>query len=151
METNTNLNEVSRLSEGAVFKGEITTPNDIRIDGQVEGCIKSKGRIVVGENAKVNGDIICTNVDFSGTMNKGTFYVQDTLSLKPGCSVDGDLRFKRLQVDLDAKFNGNCRVLSEKEFEQVAKTQGIKTPVQPKEAPKAEEAPAAVETPENNE
>lgn len=150
METNTNLNEVSRLSEGAVFKGEITTPNDIRIDGLVEGCIKSKGRIVVGENAKVNGEIICTNVDFSGTMNKGTFYVQDTLSLKPGCSVDGDLRFKRLQVDLDAKFNGNCRVLSEKEFEQVAKTQDMKTPGQAKDAPKPEETAAGAPTPENN-
>ena len=150
METNTNLNDVSRLSEGTVFKGEIVTPNDIRIDGQVEGSIKSKGRIVVGENAKVNGDIICTNADFSGTMSKGTFYVQETLSLKPGSSVDGDLRYKRLQVDLDAKFNGNCRVLSEKEFEQVAKTDAVNAPVQPKPAPKAEEdAPA--QAPGNNE
>jgi len=143
MDNNANLNEVSRLSEGAVFKGEIFTPNDIRIDGQVEGCIKSKGRIVVGEHAKVNGDIICTNVDFSGTMSKGTFYVQDTLSLKPGCYVDGDLRFKRLQVDLDAKFNGNCRVLSEKEFEQVANQQSAdKAPVaQPKPAEAEKPAP----------
>ena len=75
--------------------------------------------------------------------------MQDTLSLKPGSSVDGDLRYKRLQVDLDAKFNGNCRVLSEKEFEQVAKTDAVKAPVQPKPAPKAEDAPA--QAPGNNE
>jgi cytoskeletal protein CcmA (bactofilin family) len=61
-------------------------------------------------------------------MSKGTFYVMDTLSLKAGCSVDGDLRFKRLQVDLDAKINGNLKVLNEKEFDQIAQQ---KTPAKP--------------------
>ncbi len=128
MDTNVNLNEVSRISAGTVFKGEITSSNDIRIDGQFDGSINSKGRLVVGERAVVNGDVNCTNVDFSGTMSKGTFYVRDTLSLKAGCSVDGDLRFKRLQVDLDAKINGNLKVMNEKEFDQIAQQ---KTPAKP--------------------
>ena len=128
MEPTVNVNEVSRISNGTVVKGEISSSNDIRIDGQFEGRINSKGRLVVGERAVVNGDVICTNVDFSGTMSKGTFYVMDTLSLKAGCSVDGDLRFKRLQVDLDAKINGNLKVLNEKEFDQIAQQ---KTPAKP--------------------
>jgi len=138
MDTNVNMNEVSRISAGTVFNGEITSSNDIRIDGQFEGRINSKGRLVVGERAVVNGDVICTNVDFSGTMSKGTFYVMDTLSLKAGCSADGDLRFKRLQVDLDAKINGNLRVLNEKEFEQVAQQKAPVKPAAPAQA-KAED------------
>ena len=67
-------------------------------------------------------------------MSKGAFYVADTLSLKAGCTVDGDLRFKRLQVDLDAKVNGNLRVLTDGEFEKVAsKTPGEKTAAPVKE------------------
>lgn len=111
---NTNLNEVTRIAAGTVFKGEIISTNDIRIDGRFEGKLESKGRVVAGEDAVVNGDIISNNVDFSGTMDKGTLFVKDTLSLKSGCSVNGDLRFKRLQVELDAKINGTCQVITEK-------------------------------------
>ena len=119
MDNSVNVNEVSRISAGTVFKGEITSPNDLRVDGVFDGRIYSKGRVVVGEKATVKGDIICQNVDFCGTM-KGNFYVKETLSLKSGCTVDGDLHVKRLQVELDANFNGNCRMISEAEFDKTA-------------------------------
>lgn len=119
MEPNISVNEVSRISAGSVFKGEISSPNDIRIDGTFEGKVYSKGRVVVGEKAVVKGDIICQNVDFWGVI-QGNFYVKDTLSLKGGCKVDGDLHIKRLQVELDARFNGNCKMLAEGEFDKLA-------------------------------
>ena len=53
-----NVNEVSRVSTGSVIKGEIYSPNDIRIDGTFEGKLKSDGRVVVGEKAVINGVII---------------------------------------------------------------------------------------------
>ena len=104
MEPTVNVNEVSRISTGTVVKGEISSSNDIRIDGTFEGKIQSKGRVVVGEKALIKGD----------------FYVKDTLSLKGGCVVDGDLHIKRLQVELDAKFNGNCKMIGEADFEKIA-------------------------------
>ena len=113
-----NVNEVSRISAGTTFKGEITTPTDLRVDGIYEGKICSKGRVVVGERAQIKGDIICQNADFTGTMH-GDFYVKDSLSLKGGCTIEGDLNIKRLQVELDAKFNGNCRMISESEFDKI--------------------------------
>ena len=120
------MNEVSRISAGTVFKGEITSPNDIRIDGTFEGKVYSKGRVVVGDKAVVKGDVICQNVDFWGKMS-GNFYVTDTLSLKSGCTVDGDLHIKRLQVELDAKFNGNCKMITEAEFDKLsAELTGVK-------------------------
>lgn len=128
MEQTVNVNEVSRISAGTVIKGEITSPNDIRIDGRFDGQVCSKGRVVVGEKAVVKGDVICQNVDFWGSM-KGNFYVKDTLSLKAGCSVDGDLHVKRLCVELDAKFNGNCRMIAESEFDKlVAGVTGVPAP-----------------------
>ena len=118
MEPTVNANEVSRISTGTVVKGEIISTNDIRIDGTFEGKIQSKGRVVVGEKAVVKGDIICTNVDFWGTM-EGNFYVKDTLSLKSSSKVKGDLHIKRLQVELDAKFDGTCQMISEAEFDKI--------------------------------
>ncbi len=113
-----NVNDVSRISAGTVFKGEISSPNDIRIDGTFEGKVCSKGRVVVGEKATVTGDIICQNVDLFGKL-KGNCYVKDTLSLRGTCTVDGDLHIKRLQVELDARFNGNCKMITEAEFDKL--------------------------------
>ncbi|MCI7196418.1 MAG: polymer-forming cytoskeletal protein [Candidatus Cryptobacteroides sp.] len=115
-----NVNEVSRISTGTVIKGEINSPNDIRIDGVFEGKIFSKGRVVVGEKAEIKGDIVCDNVDFWGKMT-GSLFVRDTLTLKDTCSVNGDLHVQRLVVELGAHFNGTCKMLKEGEFEHVSK------------------------------
>ena len=115
-----NVNEVSRISTGTVIKGEINSPNDIRIDGVFEGKIFSKGRGVVGEKAEIKGDIVCENVDFWGKMT-GSLFVRDTLTLKDTCSVNGDLHVQRLVVELGAHFDGTCKMLKEGEFEHVSK------------------------------
>ena len=67
----------------------------------------SAGSIIKGEITSPNDKI------------DGNFYVKDTLSLKDTCVVDGDLHIRRLQVDLDATFNGNCKMISEGEFNQL--------------------------------
>ena len=115
-----NVNEVSRISTGTVIKGQINSPNDIRIDGVFEGKIFSKGRVVVGEKAEIKGDIVCDNVDFWGKMT-GSLFVRDTLTLKDTCSVNGDLHVQRLVVELGAHFDGTCKMLKEGEFEHVSK------------------------------
>lgn len=145
---NTNLNEVSRISAGTVFKGEIIANGDIRIDGKFEGRLNSKGRLVAGESAQVNGDVICQNVDFSGKMGKGTMYVADTLSLKSGCTVNGDIHYKRLQVELDAKINGSLKTLDEAEFNKLANQVGPAAAHAPASA-KSAEKPASAEKKEN--
>ena len=78
MDNSINVNDVSRISAGTTVKGEIISPGDLRIDGNFEGTIRSKGRVVVGEKAVVKGDIICLNVDFCGSMT-GNFFVKEPL------------------------------------------------------------------------
>lgn len=121
MELGGNAGEPSRISAGTVIKGEITSPGDIRIDGSFEGKLIAQGRVTVGEKAVIKGDIICGNVDFWGRMN-GSFYVKDTLALKEGCVVDGDLHIRRLMVELGARFDGHCTMLEDGEFDKVAGT-----------------------------
>ena len=114
-----NVNSISRISAGTVIKGEILSPNDIRIDGTFEGRVQSKGRVVVGESAVIKGDIVCENVDLWGKV-EGNLFVKDTLSLKEGCVVAGNLHIRRLAVELGATFNGNCKTITEAEFNKLA-------------------------------
>ena len=113
-----NVNSISRMSAGTVIKGEIISPTDIRIDGTFEGKVISKGRVVLGESAVVKGDIICNNIDLWGKVD-GNVYVKDTLSLKEGCVMNGNLHIRRLAVELGATFNGSCRTITESEFDKL--------------------------------
>ena len=114
-----NVNSISRISAGTIIKGEIISPNDIRIDGTFEGKVTSKGRVVLGESAVVKGDIICNNIDLWGKVD-GNVYVKDTLSLKEGCVMNGNLHIRRLAVELGATFNGNCKTITEAEFDKLS-------------------------------
>ncbi len=133
-EATVNANAISRISFGTVFNGEIMSPGDIRIDGSFEGKVQSKGRVVVGESATIKGDIICNDIDLWGKV-EGNLYVKDTLALKDGCVVNGNLNVRRLSVELGATFNGNCKTISESEFDKLT---GVSAPV--KQAPQAQHA-----------
>ena len=124
-EPNLNVNSISRISAGTVIKGEIMSPYDIRIDGTFEGKVQSKGRVVVGETAFVNGDIICENIDLWGKV-EGNVFVKDTLALMEGCHVNGNLHTKRLSVELGSTFNGNCRMITDGEFDKIAGVEASK-------------------------
>lgn len=131
-ETVLNVNSISRISAGTVIKGEIMSPNDIRIDGTFEGRIQAKGRVVIGETAMIKGDIVCDNVDLWGKVD-GNVFVKDTLALKEGCVVNGNLHVRKLSVELGSTFNGNCKMISEAEFDRLSGHETVKKPqtVQP--------------------
>lgn len=122
VEPTVNVNSISRISSGTVIKGEIMSPYDIRIDGTFEGKVQTKGRVVVGETADVKGEVICENVDLWGRI-EGNVYVKNTLALKDGCVVDGNLNVRRLSVELGSQFNGSCRMITEAEFDKIAGTE----------------------------
>ena len=117
-EPTVNVNSISRISAGTVIKGEVISPTDIRIDGTFEGRVQSKGRVVIGESAIIKGDIVCENVDLWGKV-EGNLFVKDTLSLKEGCVVSGNMHIRRLAVELGATFNGNCKTITEAEFDKL--------------------------------
>ena len=79
----------------------------------------------------MKGDIICANIDLWGKV-EGNLYVKDTLSLKEGCTVDGNLNVRRLSVELGSKFNGGCKMITEAEFDKLSGSQQqASQPLQP--------------------
>ena len=127
IEMTSNVNAISRISAGTIIKGEIISPTDIRIDGTFDGKLQSKGRVVVGETAVIKGDIVCDNVDLWGKV-EGNLFVKDTLALKEGCVVNGNLHIRKISVELGATFNGNCRMITEAEFDRISGNEPAKKP-----------------------
>lgn len=114
-----NVNSVSRISEGTSIKGEINSPYDIRLDGNFEGKLVSAGKVVIGEKACVKGDVVCASMDIYGNL-EGNVFVKEVLALKEGCKVKGNLNIRKLIVELDSEFNGNCRMLDESSISREA-------------------------------
>lgn len=95
------------IGPGTKIVGNIETNGDIRIDGNIEGNINSKGKVVVGNNGFVKGEIICNNAEISGSLN-GKMSVTELLSLKASSKVNGDIKSGKLSIEPGALFSGTC-------------------------------------------
>jgi len=115
MEPAVNANDVSRIAVGASIKGDLTSNNDIRVDGTVNGTLHSDGRIVVGESAMLSGKLLCKDLDLWGKV-EGDIYVQDTLSLKASSTVNGNIYVNKMQMEMGAQLNGSCRMITSEEY-----------------------------------
>ena len=103
-----------------------------------EGTLKVKGKVVVGNTATIKGDIICDNCDICGKLD-GNVYVKDTLGLKDGCVVNGNLHIRRISVELGSVFNGNCKMMNEGDFDKISGNDAARKPAV---APGVHAAPA---------
>ena len=110
------VNAVSRISEGTSLTGEVVSTNDIRVDGRIKGKMYSDGRIVVGENAFIEGTLMCNDLDLWGKV-EGSVYVKNLLSIKSSSSITGELHVSKLQVEIGAAVNGTCKMITESDFD----------------------------------
>lgn len=111
------VNDITRIANGASVKGDLNSPSDIRIDGSIEGKVCSGGRVVVGETANLSGTLMCVNLDLWGKM-EGEIYVKDTVSVKSTSVINGNLHVRKLQVEIGAQINGSCQMITEQEYDK---------------------------------
>jgi cytoskeletal protein CcmA (bactofilin family) len=97
------------IGNGTIIKGEIESNGDIRIDGKVIGTLKSNGKIVLGQNGNIEGDIYCKQADLSGRVT-GKIFVDELTSLKSTSRVEGELSTKQLYIEIGAIFTGKCEM-----------------------------------------
>jgi len=97
------------VSSDVSIKGTITFRSELTIDGQVDGTIQSFGRLTLGRNAHVRGDIQTRSVTVHGTVD-GNLSVDEQCELRSGCTLRGDIETSRLIVDEDVNFTGNAAI-----------------------------------------
>ena len=109
-------NDVTRIPVGAdIRQGVLISTNDIRIDGRFYGSVLTKGKVILGEQAIVKGDIVCENADIYGTM-EGSIITGDVLTLMGTCYLSGVISINKFCVENGARFEGTCRVLTKDEY-----------------------------------
>ena len=97
------------IAQGTKIVGTITTNSDIRIDGELEGDLVCKGKIVVGQQGNIKGNVDCANAEVMGNIN-GKMIVNGTLSLKATSKIWGQIKTKILSIEPEAQFTGSCEM-----------------------------------------
>ncbi|SNY95057.1 bactofilin family protein [Flagellimonas pacifica] len=97
----------NRIEKNTKIKGNITSEADFRIDGKLEGNVKTSGKVVIGKDGYINGKVECVNADIEGKFN-GELAVKDLLSLKASAIIEGTVSVSKLAVEPGATFNAAC-------------------------------------------
>lgn len=101
--------EQNKIAQGTILKGDIESEGSFRIEGELIGNLKIKGKVVIGESGVVDGEVICENADIEGTF-KGTLKVNSCLNLKGTAHISGEVITDQLIVEAGASFNATCQM-----------------------------------------
>lgn len=105
------MNEIggqpNRIEKNTKIKGDIISEADFRIDGKLDGNVKTSGKVVIGKDGYIHGKVECVNADIEGSFN-GELLVSDLLSLKSSAVIEGTVAVTKLAVEPGATFNASC-------------------------------------------
>jgi len=118
-------NSSNVIGKGTVLEGNIETYGNIRIEGRVNGNIKSKSKIALGSGSHVEGNISAQNADIEGEV-KGRVDISELLVLKSTAIVHGDIITGKLVVEPGAIFNGTCKMGTVKDIKLSDSGNGMK-------------------------
>ncbi|WP_159022062.1 polymer-forming cytoskeletal protein [Formosa sp. L2A11] len=95
------------IAQGTKIVGDLSSEGGFRIDGIVEGNLKTPGKVVVGKTGFINGTLEGTDAYFEGKFS-GKLQLSGTLTLKSTADIQGDVTVAKLAVDPGANFDVTC-------------------------------------------
>lgn len=124
----------NRIEANTHITGDISSEADFRIDGQLQGNLKTTGKVVIGATGKIEGHICCLQADIAGTFS-GELEVTEILSLQETAKVEGTIYTQKIAISPGAVFNAQCSM----------KPKGVST-LHPQGSPKPQGSTEAGET-----
>ena len=100
---------INIIRKGTEIKGDVSCAGDIRIDGILNGTLRSEGKVVVGQSGIIEGEVTCKNADVSGNI-KASISVKELLQLKTSANISGDINTNKLSIEPGANFTGTCNM-----------------------------------------
>ncbi|MBX3066744.1 MAG: polymer-forming cytoskeletal protein [Anaerolineae bacterium] len=97
------------LGSNSVFKGELRSKANVRIDGAFEGNIDLEGNIMVGETAKIVADIHARNMRIAGAV-RGNISGNKVELLRTG-RVWGDISATAITTEDGAFIDGKITMI----------------------------------------
>ncbi len=102
------------IGDGTLFKGDLSVTKSLRINGTVIGNIKEAANVIIGETAKVKGNISANYIVIDGTV-EGNITATESIELLNKSKVTGDITTVLLSINEGAVFKGKSIMLEKEE------------------------------------
>jgi cytoskeletal protein CcmA (bactofilin family) len=99
----------SIIASGARITGSIYSEEDIRIEGFLEGDLICNGKVIIGPQSILKGNVKCVNAEVSGII-EGDIEADEQLSLREKSQIKGAIKTATLLINPGASFNGTCEM-----------------------------------------
>ena len=95
------------------LKGDIETGGFTRVDGSIMGNVNARGRVVIGERARMKSDVHGTAITIGGVVY-GNVFASESLLILSTALVLGDVITRRIQADEGCLIHGRVLVCPDK-------------------------------------
>ena len=117
--------DVTRLSSlidgGVEIVGDVLITDGLRIDGRVQGEVRSRpdarGLLVLSEKGSIEGSVKVHDAVINGTI-KGDLEVEHFLELQPNARVTGNISYRQLRMECGATVEGRLERLGDQGAER---------------------------------
>ena len=102
--------DVNRLASGTELEGTVRANSDFRVDGKITGTLHCDAKVIIGPGGRVDGEIVCQNAMVEGTFT-GKIHVKELLNIRENATVQGEVRYGKLNVQPDAVLAGDVQLI----------------------------------------
>jgi cytoskeletal protein CcmA (bactofilin family) len=97
------------IGPNTTLEGDIETDGFTRVDGRVRGKVSAKGRVVIGEGARMKSNVSGTTITIGGVVC-GTVHASERLVILSTALILGDIITRRIQADEGCLIHGKVKV-----------------------------------------
>lgn len=113
------------VGSDTVVEGTIITKSSVRIDGTLIGGVSAEGVVILTKNGKIRGNVMAENIIVAGVV-EGNMQIREKVDVEPSGEIYGDITTKKLLIDEESIFQGNCYMNRDKQAEKVKQQENVK-------------------------
>lgn len=95
------------LDRGVKLEGTLELAGTFRIDGEVKGTVRCQERLLVGENALVEGEVEGVHISVAGKI-RGTVRSTNRVEVHPSGVIEGEVHTPCLVMEAGGVLEGRC-------------------------------------------
>jgi cytoskeletal protein CcmA (bactofilin family) len=96
------------------FEGKLSYTGAVRLDGRFKGEIQSDDTLIIGETARIEGEVHVGTAIIQGEI-VGNVYAKERVELHHPGRMIGDITTPSVVIDDGAVFEGKCKMKEKKE------------------------------------
>ena len=94
------------IGEGLSIEGDVTSDEEIVVQGSVRGKLSTKDAVLVGSSAVVEANVSAQSLTIAGQVT-GNVTALERVDLQTGARLVGDVKAARLTIADGSSFKGN--------------------------------------------